>query len=99
MLLLYIGRNAWTAFSSDFAQYLIIDLGQTMTITSIMTQGRAESSEYVETFGISYGSNGLDYAEYKESSGNTKVNNNETIHIIVINYKIFSVSTKQVRYK
>lgn len=44
-----------------------------MTVTSILTQGRAESSEYVETFGISYGSNGLDYAEYKESSGNTKV--------------------------
>lgn len=68
-----LGRNAWTAYSSDFAQYLIIDLGQTMTVTSILTQGRAESSEYVETFGISYGSNGLDYAEYKESSGNTKV--------------------------
>ncbi|KAL4092111.1 hypothetical protein QTP88_026673 [Uroleucon formosanum] len=67
------GRNAWTAYSSDFAQYLIIDLGQTMTVTSILTQGRAESSEYVETFGISYGSNGLDYAEYKESSGNTKL--------------------------
>lgn len=47
-----------------------------MTVTSIVTQGRAESSEYVETFGISYGSNGLDYAEYKESSGNTKVINN-----------------------
>lgn len=75
------GRNAWTAYSSDFAQYLIIDLGQTMTVTSIVTQGRAESSEYIETFGISYGSNGLDYTEYKESSGNTKVRNNIINHI------------------
>lgn len=73
--MLTVGKNAWTAYSSDFAQYLIIDLGQTMTVTSIVTQGRAESSEYVETFGISYGSNGLDYAEYKEPSGNTKVCN------------------------
>jgi len=80
-----VGRNAWTAYSSDFAQYLIIDLGQTMTVTSIVTQGRAESSEYVETFGISYGSNGLDYAEYKESSGNTKViNKNLRILILII---------------
>lgn len=79
-----VGRNAWTAYSSDFAQYLIIDLGQTMTVTSIVTQGRAESSEYVETFGISYGSNGLDYAEYKESSGNTKVINNLVKHILKI---------------
>lgn len=75
------GRNAWTAYSSDFAQYLIIDLGQTMTVTSIVTQGRAESSEYIETYGISYGSNGLDYTEYKESSGNTKVSNNVINHI------------------
>lgn len=84
--IVYIGRNAWTAYSSDFAQYLIIDLGQTMTITSIVTQGRAESSEYVETFGISYGSNSLDYAEYKESSGNTKVTITIINHILTTTY-------------
>lgn len=89
-----VGRNAWTAYSSDFAQYLIIDLGQTMTVTSIVTQGRAESSEYVETFGISYGSNGLDYTEYKESSGNTKVNYNIVNHH---NHKLV-LSSKKVNY-
>lgn len=44
-----------------------------MSVNSILTKGRAESSEYVEMFGISYGSNGLDYTDYKESSGNIKV--------------------------
>lgn len=54
-----------------------------MTVTSIVTQGRAESSEYIETFGISYGSNGLDYTEYKESSGNTKVIYNIFDYILI----------------
>lgn len=67
------GTNAWTASSSDFSQYLIIDLGQTMNITAIATQGREHHNEYVNEYSISYGTNGLDYADYKETDGNTKM--------------------------
>ncbi|KAL2720327.1 neurexin-4 isoform X2 [Vespula squamosa] len=68
-----IGGNAWTASSSDFGQYLTIDLGQVMNITAVATQGRAHKNEYVMEYGISYGTNGLDYVDFKEESGNTKV--------------------------
>ncbi|XP_012283135.1 neurexin-4 isoform X1 [Orussus abietinus] len=67
------GGNAWTASSSDFAQYLIIDLGQVMNITAVATQGRAHHSEYVMEYGISYGTNGLDYVDFKEEEGNAKM--------------------------
>jgi hypothetical protein len=67
------GGNAWTSQVSDFQQYLIIDLGQTKNITRISIQGRPHHSEYVSEFSISYGYNGLDYADYKEPGGNTKV--------------------------
>ncbi|CAG2054701.1 unnamed protein product [Timema podura] len=67
------GGNAWTAQSSDFDQYLVIDLGQVRNITEIATQGRPFSSEYVMEYAISYGTNGLDYADYKEPGGNTKL--------------------------
>nr|CAD7587711.1 unnamed protein product [Timema genevievae] len=67
-----LGGNAWTAQSSDFDQYLVIDLGQVRNITEIATQGRPFSSEYVMEYAISYGTNGLDYADYKEPGGNTK---------------------------
>lgn len=67
------GKNAWTASSSDFTQYLIIDLGQTMNITGISTQGRAHHNEYVMEYGISYATNGLDYADYKAVDGNVKM--------------------------
>ncbi|XP_066582442.1 neurexin-4 isoform X3 [Prorops nasuta] len=68
-----LGGNAWTASSSDFDQYLIVDLGQVMNITAIATQGRAHRDEYVMEFGISYGTNGLDYVDFKEEDGNTKM--------------------------
>ncbi|XP_014218966.1 neurexin-4 isoform X2 [Copidosoma floridanum] len=67
------GPNAWTAHSSDFSQYLTIDLGQTMNITAISTQGRANNNEYVMEYGISYGTNGLDYVDFKDSDGSVKM--------------------------
>ncbi|XP_043250778.1 neurexin-4 isoform X2 [Colletes gigas] len=67
------GGNAWTASSSDFGQYLIIDLGQVMNITTVATQGRAVQNEYVMEYGISYGTNGLDYVDFKEEDGNIKM--------------------------
>lgn len=70
---IYLGGNAWTAGSSDFDQYLIVDLGQVMNITAIATQGRAHHNEFVMEYGISYGTNGLDYADFKEEGGNVKV--------------------------
>ena len=69
------GGNAWTSATSDFQQYLIIDLGVTKNITRISIQGRPHHSEYVSEFSISYGYNGLDYADFKEPGGNTKVKN------------------------
>ncbi|KAL1140158.1 hypothetical protein AAG570_000090, partial [Ranatra chinensis] len=65
--------KAWTASSSDFDQALIVDLGQIMMVTAIATQGRPHSMEYTMEYIISYGSNGLDYAVYKDPSGNAKM--------------------------
>ncbi|XP_011050796.1 PREDICTED: neurexin-4 isoform X2 [Acromyrmex echinatior] len=67
------GGNAWTASSSDFGQYLIIDLGQVMNITAVATQGRSVQNEYVMEYRISYGTNGLDYVDYKEEDGHAKM--------------------------
>lgn len=69
-----VDGNAWTASSSDFGQYLIIDLGQVMNITAIATQGRSLQNEYVMEYRIGYGTNGLDYVDFKEEDGHAKVN-------------------------
>lgn len=44
-----------------------------MNITAIETQGRENYGEFVMEYGISYGTNNLDYMDYKEEEGNTKV--------------------------
>lgn len=65
--------TSWTAKTSDFDQNLVIDLGDVKNITRIEIQGRPHSTEYVTEFSISYGYNGLDYQDFKEPGGNTKV--------------------------
>ncbi|XP_049869625.1 neurexin-4 [Pectinophora gossypiella] len=67
------GLNAWTASESDFDQQLIIDLGTVKNITRVATQGRAHSQEFVQEYHISYGSNGLDYVQYKAAGGEVKM--------------------------
>lgn len=66
------GTNAWTASESDFDQQLIVDFGSVKNITRIAVQGRAHSQEFVQEYHISYGSNGLDYVQYKAPGGEVK---------------------------
>lgn len=68
-----LGGSAWTARHQDFGQYLIFDLGDVRNVTGIATQGRHAPLEYVVEYGIGYGSNGLDYADYREIDGSTKM--------------------------
>ncbi|XP_053677139.1 neurexin-4 [Anopheles nili] len=67
------GGNAWTAQQSDFDQQFVIDLGDVRNVTRIETQGRPHSNEYLTEYSISYGFNGLDYIDYREPGGNTKL--------------------------
>lgn len=65
--------SAWTAGQSDFAQYLIVDLGKKFNITSVSTQGRAYASEYVMEYRVDYGYDGQDFAPYRDRNGNIKI--------------------------
>ena len=69
------GGSAWTAGQSDFGQYLIIDLGEIKNISSIGTQGRPYTAEYIQEFRIDYGNDGQDFATYRDRNGNIKVGN------------------------
>lgn len=65
--------SAWTAGQSDFAQYLVVDLGKKFNVTSISSQGRAYSSEYVMEYRVDYGYDGQDFAPYRDKNGNVKI--------------------------
>lgn len=66
-------HSAWSAGQSDFSQYLVIDLTKEFNITSISTQGRAYSSEYVIEYRLDYGYDGQDFAPYRDRNGNIKI--------------------------
>lgn len=70
---IHLGNGAWTAKSSDFSQYLIIDLRHKRNITALSTQGRPFTSEFVQEYRIEYGNKALDYSEYKDREGHPRV--------------------------
>lgn len=57
-----------------------------MNVTRIWTRGRPHSNEFVMEYTISYGTNGLDYADYKEPSGNAMVRYSLSTYFLVINH-------------
>lgn len=63
-------------------------------ITSIDVQGRPFSGEHVTEFSISYGYNGLDYADYKEPGGNIKVKEETKMKIQA---KKFALNTRVLK--
>lgn len=65
--------SSWTAGQQDFSQYLIVDLGKKYNLTSLSTQGRAFSREYVTEFRVDYGFDGKDFAPYRDKNGNIRI--------------------------
>lgn len=61
------------AKNSDSEQYLMISFDSKKTITSIVTMGKQNSSEFVEEFRILYSVDGGNFTECKDEQGNTKV--------------------------
>ncbi|XP_077562940.1 neurexin-4-like isoform X2 [Haemaphysalis longicornis] len=65
--------SAWMAKNSDSEQYLMISFDSKKTITSIVTMGKQNSSEFVEEFRILYSVDGGNFTECKDEQGNTKL--------------------------
>ena len=49
-------------------EYLQIDLGVVRQVKHLALQGRPGSSDYVKTFYLKYGDNGLDFNSYGENA-------------------------------
>lgn len=54
--------TAWTAKNADYLQYIEVDLGDTMNVTAIATQGREDSNEFVTAYTIEFGRDGTLYS-------------------------------------
>ncbi|CAH3127383.1 unnamed protein product [Pocillopora meandrina] len=63
-----LNAGAWCAAQSKVGEYLHIDLGVVRQVRHIALQGRPGSSDYVKTFYLRYGNNGLDFNNYGENA-------------------------------
>ena len=80
----YVG--AWVSRYNNHNQWLQVDLGRTMKVTGIETQGRQDSSQWVTAYYVLYSSDGVYFAQVKHWWNAVKVG-------FVINCNHYSDST------
>lgn len=67
--------GAWCAASNNHNQWLQVFFGRETTVTKVAIQGRYDCcSQWVASFKLSYSSDGIHWAWYRLSDGQTKVN-------------------------
>jgi len=57
-------KGAWCAKTSDYKQWLQVDLGSPTTITKTATQGRQDYSQWVTSYSLSYSLNSFYWVQY-----------------------------------
>ena len=68
--------GSWAASAKNSQQWLQIDLGVNDTkVTGVATQGRQDSDQWVTSYKLQYGSDGLNFQYYKDQ-GEEKVSKN-----------------------
>ena len=79
--------GAWCTVSNNHNQWLQVFFGRETTVTKVAIQGRYDCcSQWVASFKLSYSSDGIHWAWYRLSDGQTKVN--------VVHLTIFTFSEK-----
>ncbi|CAB3993826.1 Hypothetical predicted protein [Paramuricea clavata] len=59
------GASSWSARQNDQNQWIQVDLGRDEVVSAIGTQGRRNHPQWVDTYSVSYGSNGNAFEPYK----------------------------------
>lgn len=57
--------GSWAAKHNNHHQFLQVDLGRTMKVTGINTQGRYDASQWVTAYYVLYSSEGMYFAKVK----------------------------------
>ena len=62
-------RWSWSARQRNSRQWLQIYFGVSTAIRGISTQGRQDANQWVKSYAVSYSTNGLKFAFFKEGRG------------------------------
>ncbi|CAH3034581.1 unnamed protein product, partial [Pocillopora meandrina] len=58
--------GAWSAGTNDNSQWLQVDLPNDTKVTGVATQGRQDADQWVTSYKLQYGSDGLNFQYYKD---------------------------------
>ena len=59
--------GSWASKRNDLPQWLQVDLGSTMTVTHVATQGRRNADQWVTKYKIEYRKEGLLFTFYRKN--------------------------------
>lgn len=62
-------NGAWCAKTNDINQWLQVDFAKLVKVQGIATQGRQESSQWVQSYRLSYGLHGVFFEQYEAKDG------------------------------
>ncbi|XP_078681974.1 uncharacterized protein LOC144916625 isoform X10 [Branchiostoma floridae x Branchiostoma belcheri] len=75
--------GSWCASSSDYGEFLQVDLGRTKRITGVATQGRHKQFEHVKSYKLAYSHDSRTWYDYMEG-GHPKVFDGNCDHLTAV---------------
>ena len=76
--------EAWITGTNNLKQWLKIDLMRKEFITAVATQSRHNYGQWVKSYGLSYGTDGMIWNECKANDGTRKVSRNNKHDLLQI---------------
>ncbi|XP_057293625.1 uncharacterized protein LOC130622207 [Hydractinia symbiolongicarpus] len=81
-----LSYSGWCASTQDLSQYLRVDLGKTMTLSGISTQGHKENKDWVVSYKIKYSITGVSYHGYHELGKKKTLAGNQDSNTVVTHW-------------
>ena len=79
------GRHgSWAAGTNNLNQWFQVDFGSWAQISALLTQGRQDSNQWVESYSLSYSYDGVFFKTFTNEHGSKQV----------ITYRIYSIHRK-----
>lgn len=93
-------RGSWTASKNDRNQWLQIDLGDKNTkVTGVATQGRQDTDQWVTSYKLQYGNDGVNFQYYKKQGEDKEFPGNSDRDTIVFHGLNPPINARYVRFR
>ena len=67
--LLYVYRGSWSSKSNNLNQWIQAEFATPFKISAIQTQGRHGHNQWVKSFKLSYGNDGVNWSDVDDKDG------------------------------